>query len=369
MASDYGLPVQSGLPEVSYGFIESFSISRVNYKDQWASHPTLKERKEQLDRLGIDSAADFRSPWLLFDQPEALQERLTTGLYRGVTLKDNAQAYDGEAFEVWYAEERKNYALPEAFKGFYDNRYIRISDWDFSALEGVDSSSEFDQLFNEETVQLRSSINAQENDLSLVTAINDGRLKVSSFDFDGVKHSSDDTPAVIGVLTKDIDAAKSRLGELDKEAYRFFLSRSADRELVRGFYLSFQSISRRGDELEKIVKEMMEGVEPLYTGGITHDQLNGIIRTIKETYEPGLRKAYRLLIDEGLLTHEENAKLYDALVAFLGKDYRYYIDGQFQNNELGELRGLAVQAAEHLNGRKFATYRRLLEGQLAAVGV
>jgi len=369
MASDYGLPTRSGLPEVSYGFIESFSISRVNYKDQWASHPTLKERKEHLDKLGIESAPDYRSPWLLFDQPDALQERLTTNLYREVSFKENAQAYDGEAFDAWYKEERRNYSLPKAYKGFYDNRYIRISDWDLSAPEGGWSGPGFDQLFNEETARLQSSINAQLNDLAVVDAINDGRLKVTSFDFDGVKHSSDDTPAVIGVLTKDIDAAKLRLGALDKEAYRFFLSRAADKELVRGVYRSFQSISQRGDELEKVVNEMLEGVEPLYTGGITHDELNGIIRTIKEAYEPGLKKAYRRMMDDGLLTEAENGELYKALVAFSEKDYRYYIDGQFQNNELGELRRLGVQAAEYLNGRKFAAYRRLLEEQLAAAPV
>ncbi|MBS1663996.1 MAG: M48 family metalloprotease [Bacteroidetes bacterium] len=366
MADDYGLPLKSGLPEVSYSFIQSFSISRINYKDQWASHPTLTERKEHLDQVGIEATPDSRSPWLLFDHPEALQEKLTKNLYREVKLKENAQEYDGAAFETWYVEKKRSYAFPNEYKGFYDNRYIQINDWNFSEIEASQETLTFDQLFNEETGRLQSSIGGQENDLETVNAINDGRLDVSSFDFDGVKYSSDDTPTIIGTLKKDIETTADRQRALDKQAYRFFLDRAADPELIRNSYRAFQSICLHSDEYENLVNAMLKTVEPFYTGGLTLEQLNGILRTIKEQYEPDLKKAYRQLIDDGMLTKEENEKLYDALPAFSEKDYRYFVDGKFQNNELDELRGLAIQTAEHLHRRKFASYKRLLEQQLSA---
>lgn len=105
----------------------------------------------------------------------------------------------------------------------------------------------------------------------------------------------DDTPSVIGVLTKDIEAANERQRTLDKEAYRYFLDVTANKDEVRRLYELFQSISRRYSDFANLADEMLNGVQPLYEGGLTREQVHGIIRTIKAKYEPGLNKAYRSL--------------------------------------------------------------------------
>src|SRR6185312_10344170 len=105
IASEYQLPVRGGLPEFSFHFIESFSHSRINYKDQWASHPTLKERKANLDRLDIPAPPDDASAWELFDQPEIWQQKLTGRLYRSLTL-DAPVPYDAAEFEARFQKER-----------------------------------------------------------------------------------------------------------------------------------------------------------------------------------------------------------------------------------------------------------------------
>jgi len=43
-AKEHQLPLKQGLPDVSFQFIQSISKSRINFKNQWASHPTLEER-------------------------------------------------------------------------------------------------------------------------------------------------------------------------------------------------------------------------------------------------------------------------------------------------------------------------------------
>ena len=47
MAKIHQLGLKNGLPDISYSFIQSFSKSKINYTNQWASHPTLSERKEK----------------------------------------------------------------------------------------------------------------------------------------------------------------------------------------------------------------------------------------------------------------------------------------------------------------------------------
>jgi len=369
LAAEYQLPLRNGLPEISYSFVQSFSKSRINYKDQWASHPTLAERKEHLDKLEIEAIPDSNSPWLLFDKPEALQERLTKDLYRAVTLKDDAREYDGQEFESWYAGQKEAYALPEVYKGFYDNRYIQIKDWNLQAGEtqnDPEPAGTFEDLFNEETGQLQSSISRQEKDLGTVKAIKDRRLEVSSFDFDGVKYSWKDADTVIQALENDIAALTARQQTLDKEAYRFFIRKAVDKELVRRLYRSFHSISRQYDEYAELVNAMLKAINPFYAGGITLEEVKSIVGSLKEKYEPALKKAYQQMMDDGAISQAGESELYDALKAFSEKNYLYFVSGQFQNEELNELRGLAIRTAEHFNKRKFAAYKRMLEQQLTA---
>jgi Zn-dependent protease with chaperone function len=363
LAGEYRLPVQNGLPEISYSFVQSFSRSRINYRDQWASHPTLAERKAHLDKLDIGAVPDNNSPWILFDNPEALQEQLTKDLYREVAVKDEVHEYDGQEFEAWYARERAAYALPEVYKGFYDDRYIQLKDWNREE-EQNDPTKTFDELFNDETGQLQSSISRLEKDMETVKAIKDGRLDVTSFDFDGTKYSRKDADEVIRMLEKDINTFTTRQQTLDKEAYRFFLQKAADKEGIKNAYQSLRTLSLQYDSYVEGVNTLLKTINPFYEGNITLEQVNSIISTLKDQLEPALKKAYQQLMDEDLLTKENNGELYASLKTFAEKDYFYFVSGEFQNNELNELTGLAIKTAEHFHKQKFAAYKKLLETQL-----
>jgi len=364
LAGDYRLPIKNGLPEISYHFIQSFSRSRINYKDQWASHPTLTERKMHLDQFSIEAPPDTSSPWLLFDQPHALQEQLTRNLYANVTLKDDARPYDSQEFERWYNVRKETYALPKAYNGFYEGRFVTV-DWDLDA-PAPSPIATFDQLFNEETGQIQTSINSLEKDIELAKAIKDRRLDVTSFDFDGVKHSHKDADTVIKSLEKDITGLTSRLQSLDREAYYFFLQQSDNKEALRNACRSYQSISREYDEYIALVNATLKTINPFYEGGISHDTVMSIIKTLKEKYEPRLRKVYTQLMDKGLITQETSSELYTSLKAFIGKDYRYFEGNHFNDNELNDLTGLAIKTAEFFGQQRFMAYKQMLELQLSS---
>jgi Zn-dependent protease with chaperone function len=119
LADEHQLPLKQGLSEISYQFVNSFSKSRINFKNQWASHPTLEERKLNLEYANMDVAPDETSAWVLFTNAETLQETLTANLYSGLKLEDDLQPYDHQEFDSWHAAEREKYKLPAAYKGFY----------------------------------------------------------------------------------------------------------------------------------------------------------------------------------------------------------------------------------------------------------
>ena len=365
LASEYKLPVKDGLPEISYHFVQSFSRSRVNYKNQWASHPTLEERKAHLDRLAIEARPDDTSVWHLFDRPESLQEEMTGNLYKSVNLKAPPEQYDTQDFEKEYSAKKEAYALPPAYKGYYDGRYINAKDWDIDALSDHPVSTRtFEELFNEETAQLQASINSNQNDLEIIKAIKEKNIDVTSFDFDGEKYSVKDCDSLIAQLEKEIAEQLTGQQSSDKEAFLFFLQRPGHKESLIAHYRSYRSVCNRNDEYAALVNKVLQALHPLYTGGISLGQVNAIVSDLKQEHEPALKKAYQDLSDSGVITPGNNKELFDRITDFSGKNYFYFVSGQFQNDELNELSGLAIQTAEAFSKYKFACYKKMLEKQL-----
>ena len=372
LADEYKLPVKEGLPEISYHFIQSFSRSRINYKNQWASHPTLEERKAHLDRLAIETQPDNTSVWDLFDHPESLQEAMTGNLYKTVNLKETPEHYDARDFENWYTAKKEAFALPAAYKGYYDDRYIDTKDWNFEAWSSqADATADpgtsgqtFEALFNEETSQLQASITSNQNDLEIIKAIKGKNIDVTSFDFDGKKYSVKDCDALIAQLEKEIADQLALQQSSDKAAFLFFLQRSHHKESLIAQVRDYQSVSKRNDGYVGRVNKLLQEMHPLYAGGITLRQVYTIVEELKNEHEPALKKFYKELVDAGVITSANDKSLHDRIIAFAAKDYRYFVSDQFQNDELNELSGLAIAVAEAFNKYKFARYKAILENQL-----
>ena len=57
-------------------------------------------------------------------------------------------------------------------------------------------------------------------------------------------------------------------------------------------------------------------------------------------------------------------ELFEKLTAFLGKDYAYFINGEFQNNEIAEITDLINVVAGAWDEQKFKLFKKILEEQL-----
>jgi Zn-dependent protease with chaperone function len=366
VAEEFKLPLKDGIPEVSYQFVESFSKSRINYKNQWASHPTLGERKVRLDNLGMEVRPDDTSVWRLFEGAESLQETLTGNLYGSVNFKQPVEKYDATEFTERYLARKASFALPPVYKGFYDDRYIEIKDWDLIVLSHLNPSKGFEELFTEENGQIQASINSHKGDLEIIKAIRAKKLEVTSFDFDGIKYGLKDSDLIADRLEKDIDELTRRQQSLDKEAFLFFLHHQGDpaaREKILENYRRFQRLHIQFDQYTDLVNGLLQKIHPLYEGELSLFDVNVIVEEIKGKFEPALKKNYREFIDSGALDPVENKVLIEKLEAFGSRNYQYFVLQKFQNHELGELRGLSIEVANELNRYEFKWYKKMLEEQ------
>lgn len=365
LAHEYQLPVKEGLPEISYHFIQSFSKTRVNYKNQWASHPTLKERKEHLDRINANCAPDERKAWEAFVNADQLQEKITGNLYQAVKLEATPELYDNAYFEDSRLKEKDLYTLPVAYKGFYDKRYINLLDWNVDQLIAVANNRSFNDLFTEENSQVQSSIKNNEADLATIYAIKNKQIDVKTFDFDGIKYGVKDCDTIITQLEEDIKKDQERLNQLDKDVFVFFYHAAQSHgEQVKKAYLQYQEISKENEEYITVANNIINTTNPFYQGGLTNDQIESVIKNFKNSDELKFKRILQDVLQKKIVTENSGNDMFAKINQFLAGNYYYFVSSEFQDNELNLLREITVQLADEWNEYRFVYYKKMLELQL-----
>lgn len=363
-AKEYNLQLRNGLPEISPSFIKGFSKSRINYTNQWASHPTLQERAANLEQLNMDSNIYDTSAWVIFKNAAQMQEQLTANLYREIKLDESKITfYNSEEFEESYEKEVMNYLLPIDYKGFYDKRFVDLKEWNLEKLAIEPVTKTFDDLFNDENAQLQTIITTTKADIQTVMTIKDGNIDVASFDFDGEKYSKSDCETVLQKLQEDLGLDEKKQQSLDKAAFTFFCLAAKENVVeLKVAYANFRNICSKRNFFLDIVQKVFDTTNPLYQNNNRLDFIIRKIDEIKNDLELKLKKQLRDFVNLNLIAN--NAVL-ARIENFLSSNYGYFINKEFQNNEINELRNLNIDTLNCINEIVFSTYKSMLELQLA----
>ncbi|HJT72771.1 MAG TPA: M48 family metallopeptidase [Chitinophaga sp.] len=365
LVSKHGLVLKEGLPEVTSQFINSFSSSRINYKDQWASHPSLEERTDHLESAGMDVVPDQTTAWAIFDNTAQLQEELTQKVYRSVELEKDLVHYDAEEFEKWYIERREAYRLPDIYKGFYDERYISIKDWNLNEVKDTAvPASRLEEFFTEENGRLYTAIRNNESDLSLLKAIQSGQMEIDSFDFDGKKYKRKDTAAIISGLETEIAAGHEKLALLEKQAFAFFYRLSENKEVLLEQYQRFMEFSKRTENFTSLLNRISQVFQPFFKGSVSFQQAEAIIGGLKENEEKELKQQLQSFIEEGIITESSPDNLLKRCREFVQSQYTYFGALQLYNEELNTLHNIGLPVLDELEEVRFRYYKQMLLTQL-----
>ncbi len=368
VASSNQLPIKEGLPEISYSFIEAFVSSRINFKNQWASHPSLAERKHQLELVDVTLAADERSAWVLFSNPEALQQQVTDLIYELSEVAEPLDKLDPSFFEEWYHKETREYLLPEAYNGFYNDRMIDSSSWDLDALAAQQSTQIFDDLFRKENGMLYKSIQQNEADLATLQMIRNKEIDVKHFDFDGIKFGLADCDKLLAQLELEIKEQKDQLAELDQQAFVLFNNYGGAAADLKQLYKEFQNVDNIEIRYVKKVQELFNCINPFYAQQCNLDYIASTIDKMKSGEELALRNMFRDLIAAGTINASTGEDLLNRLHHYLGNDYLYFSGEEFHDNELQEMTSLAIKTGEYLFEVKRKLHHRIVKEQLVGYG-
>lgn len=364
LANTHKIEIKNKLPQFTVQFIESFSRFRVNFKNQWASHPDLTERQAEVEKLELYAPVNEQSAWILFKDAETLQESMTQKLYETVQFNGDIIPISETDFTNYYENKQSSYTLPEIYKEYYDKRYVLPACWETPAADIVPAFNSTDSIFTDINTQLPATLRYLEADIATLTAIKNKEIVINSFDLDGKKIPVSEVNEIITQLETEAEAAKNKIKQLDAEIFQYYYNSSSQKETLINKVDAYKKISEDAAAYEEIGKQLIETILPFYHGQITYEQVIGAISTLKENHEKKLKQQLNYLQEIYFSKDNNYTAICNKIENFKTKDYVYFANEQFHNNELGEIYELTVESADAIMELKFKAHKDVLVQQL-----
>lgn len=363
LAIEFKLTMEQGLPVVSDDFLQSNNLSRVNFKDQWASHPTMADREQHLNSLAIPAEPVKDPARILFANPAQVEEQLTNKIYEQVPGELEAIVVDEQVFEEKVEGDIRRFTLPEVYNGFYDNRQVASQVGGMADLLTGTAVPAFDELFTSQNVALPKKIAAINGDIELLKAIAAKQVQAKTFDFDGVKYPNSEANTVATKLEAEMKKMQTQLDELDASVIGFFYEKAgSDGHELKARYNVYFSDRQRAEKFLEQINEMLSSLQPLYVGGISEKEVVVIVDELKNNHEATFKNNLKAWLQEGAFDSDPAIKKNAEF--FAGSNYRYFTGTEFINRQLQELNGIANDSWMVVNNHLFGQFKLILEKQL-----
>ncbi len=371
-AATHKLPFHEGVPLLTRDFMERQQYARVNFKNQWASHPTREEREDNLQALNLTAPVVQDAAWNVFQHPEKWQQQLTAFMYRSIDLKtDNLE---DNAFVEWIREDQDKRKLPGIYEGYFDGHSIYTEKWADTALTTQAAAlapAELKQLFEE---NLDEKIASLQNDVNMLVAIMEGRVDTKTFDFDGKKYSADQAEDIKQALEKEITQTEEERSRRDTQAASVFLALALHRgptqaAALKAAYDILHEVSALRTALLHSGAPALMTINMLASNNFNlATEMVSPFRELYQVQEPQLRALFMGKQDIGLFPEDLGDRI---RAVFMSDPIQYHLNNQPIQEPLETLYSLVVDTAQFLNEKAFEKQKLVLvmqEELLVATG-
>ncbi|MEE9406677.1 MAG: M48 family metalloprotease [Polaribacter sp.] len=174
------------LPKDERGGKKFFSNSEISKANMYESHPPNDKREENAKVPYVVCIEDKRSPWLLFNEDEGLQEKMTALIHEKYINKKPKMFSEKAIFEKFIIQEQQGKELAEEYLNTFQDRFIFIEE-EKELLKKVDSIKNISikniVKLKEELVELMKPIKEIDLLLEKAVKISEGTIKESTFKF------------------------------------------------------------------------------------------------------------------------------------------------------------------------------------------
>ncbi len=217
------------LPLLTDSYFHTFLKSRVQLREQWASHPTREDREARYRQANILSEPATGSAWQLFSQPETLQQQSTQQLYD--LLEPDEGGYDlieTATFVNSITQRHRLYEYPKAFNDYYDNRSFAPMPEDtfLPYTTAAEESISMQEIYHPEVIRRMRRFYRDQQDVETLQAIALGQFQTRFFEFDGRKYRAAEARILARKLAMHVEQEQRWLASQDRLAIRYHYNRA-----------------------------------------------------------------------------------------------------------------------------------------------
>lgn len=264
-----------------------------NIPNMYASHPSGFKREDNAKEKYLEGVIDERSPWILFNDPEKLCEKVTMNLLKtNLALKEGVAFTEAEQVEEFIQSEIAETQFNSLYLGTYDNRFI--SNFDVTnpleVIKEVNISKEnsnaiINDLYENELKNKTEEEKKINEELQLVVDILNNVKKDKVFNFRGNKIKRKDAPKIYEELVNETNN-ESRYETFDKKIFaaHYLLANDTEKETLvkrynfqRSFQKCHKDFLKTQNEVLNIITELqqigsLEEKEVLHFAALFFDQ-------------------------------------------------------------------------------------------------
>lgn len=368
LAEVNNFPVINELPEVSLEEQSKFDKSRLVIKDQWASHPTVKERIQRLESTGF--TAQHPAPTLanqVFKNITQTQERLTSKLFEAVEYGQEAQFISFDNFRREYQSSIHSNAFSKIYNGYYDNKGIAPSSAD--PVQLTDASLDVKDLFSDAKVDLVYTANALQNDRDTLKNIASNTLQVKTFDYDGVRYKRKDADRLLERLDRELEELNGQITANDRQIYAWFKKAEQDQSLLPRLESLYQAYFAYEKELNDRYEFYTAFMNDLQFVHVTtpFDQIRTNLASLLPR-EQFLKSAITQQLSDPVIQGDITREIRENLEMYTSQTWEYFTGSTYEDQNLGMLSRALHNYAYLLYRKHFLMKKNLLAYQEKLIG-
>lgn len=358
---------QDGIPEIPDSFFDGNQKRRVNITNQWASHPERAEREAHLNALGWTTPENNESAWKLFENIPDLQEQLTKNVYSTVEWPETPEVLQTTHFVAEQKHQRAYYAYPEAYRGYFDARYLARFNPDEVYEKWKGTSRKMEDILQEDQINLNSKLSALNEDLVLLKTLAAGDSDIRSFDFEGTKYPVEDAKIILQQLEAESEALLALQKEADERLACLAIEKDSDLVGAKMKYAEYFSFSTAANEFMAAVQGLFTRMQPLLQGQqFDLSDARILADYLKNTELAAMEKAWKGLTVLPLFDIDPTLRA--SLAQMFMTEYTFFSGESFHEVELKEVMDHSDAGFTAVQKNLFSAHKNLLVWQAEKLG-
>ncbi|MBE9584168.1 M48 family metalloprotease [Mucilaginibacter sp. JRF] len=360
----------NGLPVVSHR-IAALDNEQVVIEDQWASHPSSKDREAALEALNIQQPVEDDSAWTLFNHAEQLQCEFTDRMYSSINDSNQFVKVDFASFKTTYYKQVDDDNYQPEYRGYYNRRPVNTFDIDeaIQQAQNTNTGLTFTYIFTDEKSNLPKRVNSLADDIAKLDDIIEKRVEksVKTFDFKGSKYKSIEASAVKDILVQEQQDAENQIKELDKQLFitAYTNADAGEQQKLKDDYALLFKYQEQDSNDYEVYSNTWAALSPLFNTMPYAD----IERAVNQLYKVEKRLKERLneIANSNIYKAVTTPEQAEAIEKYISNKWTYFTHPNYDNEAIGALEGALVSYFDVINERTFKFKKELFELQLAAL--